>query len=123
VNRRLSYKHERRGTQCFPSGGVQGWRACVHTPSRAAPPVGRHRLNTARQLHLLDLRSAACRCGQATRTQHRRAYTLLGQSDLMHGHFPGASRYTTTRGFDVRADMVGEVLQVEGFSDVQVEAH
>ena len=25
----------------------------VHTPSRVAPPVGRHQLNTARQLHLL----------------------------------------------------------------------
>jgi len=34
-------------------GGVQGWRACVHTPSRVAPPAGRHQLNTARQLHLL----------------------------------------------------------------------
>ena len=34
-------------------GGVQGWQACVHTPSRVAPPAGRHQLNTARQLHLL----------------------------------------------------------------------
>ena len=29
-----------------------GGRACPHTPSRVAPSVGRHQLNTARQLHL-----------------------------------------------------------------------
>ena len=37
----------------LPPGDIQGWRAYNHTPSRAAPPVGRHQLNTARQLHLL----------------------------------------------------------------------
>ena len=44
-------------------GGVQGWRACVHTPSRVA--VGRHQLNTARQLHSLTaLHAPTVHCTQ-----------------------------------------------------------
>ena len=29
----------------LPPGELQGWRACAHTPSRAAPPMGRHQLH------------------------------------------------------------------------------
>ena len=50
----------------LPPGGVQGWRACVHTPSRVAPPVGRHQLPQGSSTHLRTLmglcRRAPVRC-------------------------------------------------------------
>jgi len=48
----------------LPPGGVHGWRACVHTPSRVAPPVGRHQLPQG-QLHSLPLLAPALRSSPA----------------------------------------------------------
>ena len=55
----------------LPPGGVQGWRACVHTPSRVAPPVGRHLLPylCAHRLHL-HLPPTVAGCTELTPCSH-----------------------------------------------------
>ena len=63
-------------------GLVQGWRACVHTPSRVVPSAGRHQLPCGSSTYFLtvyvcDISTQVDGSGQVSREEFEEGWTFV----------------------------------------------